>query len=291
MRITDNMRIGMVQRNLAALRQRHATLTNQISTGRKVLTPSDDPLAAAKLMRLSAQAARTRDYQTAIATAQADITLTESTLAQAGGLLARGRELAVQGANDTLTAEDRAVLALEVESLQTQLLATANTRGQRGYLFSGSQVDTPALAADGSYTGDEAVHEVEISPGVRSRVNVTGATAFTAAGGTDAFGALEDLRQALLAGDASQVTGTLANLEASRNQIVRAQAEAGLIMNRLDTADEALSVTAFELARQDAGLGDVDPFAAISELTQLSAIIEQSIAVARITLTTGQNLF
>jgi flagellin-like hook-associated protein FlgL len=62
-------------------------------------------------------------------------------------------------------------------------------------------------------------------------------------------------------------------------------------MNRLDTADEALSVTALELARQDSEAGDVDPFAAISELTQLSTTLEQAIAVARQTFATGNNLF
>ena len=70
MRITDNMRYGQVQRNLASLRSRHATLSNQISTGRQILAPSDDPVAAAKLMRINARAARTRDYRDTIAAAR-----------------------------------------------------------------------------------------------------------------------------------------------------------------------------------------------------------------------------
>jgi flagellar hook-associated protein 3 FlgL len=291
MRITDNMRFGQVQRNLAALRSRHATLTNQLSTGRQILAPSDDPVAAAKLMRINARAARTQDYRDTIASGRADIALSESTLAEASGLLVRAHEIAVQGANDTLSAQDRAALATEVVSLQKQLLVTANTRGQRGYLFSGSQVTTPSLSGAGAYQGDTADHEIEISPGVRTRVNVTGADAFTAAGGTDAFATLESLRQALLANDSSQISATLGGLESSRAQIVRVQSEAGLIMNRLDTADEALSATAFELTRQDGELGDVDPFSAISELTQLSTTLEQSIAVARQTLAVGRDLF
>ena len=107
----------------------------------------------------------------------------------------------------------------------------------------------------------------------------------------DAFATLENLRQALLSNSASQISGTLGDIESSRAQMVRVQSEAGLIMNRLDTADEALGVTALELSRQDSALGDVDPFAAISELTQLSTTLEQSIAVARQTLTTGRDLF
>jgi flagellar hook-associated protein 3 FlgL len=285
------MRFGQVQRNISALRSRHATLTNQLSTGRQILAPSDDPVAAAKLMRINARAARTQDYRDTIAAGRADIALSESTLAEASGLLVRAHEIAVQGANDTLSGQDRRALATEVESLQKQLLVTANTRGQRGYVFSGTQVQTPSLSNAGAYQGDSVDHEIEISPGVRTRVNVTGADAFTAAGGTDAFATLENLRQALLANDSSQISATLGDLESSRSQIVRVQGEAGLIMNRLDTADEALGATAFELSRQDGELGDVDPFAAISELTQLSTTLEQSIAVARQTLAVGRDLF
>lgn len=291
MRITDNMKFDQVQRNLAGLRSRHAQLTNQLSTGRQILAPSDDPVAAAKLMRLSARAARTQDYRDTIAAARADTSLSESTLAQASDLMVRAHEIAVQGGNDTLTANDRVALATEVESLQKQLLVTANTRGQRGYLFSGSQVTTPTLSNTGAYQGDQSDQEIEISPGVRTRTNVTGAEAFGAAGGTDAFATLENLRQALLANDSSQISATLGDLESSRSQIVRVQGEAGLIMNRLDTADEVLGATALELSRQDGEIGDVDPFAAISELTQLSTTLEQSIAVARQTLATGRDLF
>ena len=291
MRITDNMRFGDVQRNLASLRSRYATLSDQVSTGRKVLAPSDDPVAAARLMRVNARASRTADYQNTIKAVRADIESSEGNLAQASQLMVRAHELAVQGANDSLSANDRAALAIEVGALQEQLVSTANARGQRGYLFSGSQVATPALSGAGAYQGDTNEHEVEISPGVRTRVSVTGSEAFTAAGGVDAFQTLENLRQSLLANDAGQIAANLPDIETSRSQIVRVQGQAGLIMNRLDTADEALGVTAFELAKEDSEVGDVDPFSAISELTQLSTTLEQAIAVARKTLTIGQNLF
>ncbi len=291
MRITDNMKFVSVGRSLSALRSRHAEVTGQVSSGRRVQKPSDDPVAAASLARLAAQASRTADFQSTISTVSSDISLTERSLAQASDLMVRARELGVQGANGSLTASDRAMLAGEVAALQKELVATANTRGQRGYLFSGSQTSTAALSSAGAYQGDDIEHEVEISPGVLTRVTVTGGAAFGAAGGTDAFATLEALRQGLLADDTAQIAATLDGLEASRAQIVRVQSEAGLIMNRLDTADEAMSVTALELSRRQSVLGDVDPFAAITELTQLTTTLEQAIAVARTTFNTGNDLF
>lgn len=291
MRVTDNMRFASAQRSLSALRSRHAELTNQVTSGSRIGAPSDDPVAAARMTRLAAQAARTADYRATIDTVRSDIRLSESTLAEASSLMVRAQELAMQGANGSLTAEDRRTLATEVDALRSQLISTANARGSRGFLFSGNLADTAALSPTGAYQGDGGEHAVEISPGVTATVTVSGAEAFTAAGGVDAFGALSALHSALLAGEGEQVAETLANLEASRAQIVRSQAKSGLIMNRLDAADEALSVTALELDRRRSELGEVDPFSALSELSQLTTTLEQAIAVARNTLNTGNDLF
>jgi flagellin-like hook-associated protein FlgL len=64
-----------------------------------------------------------------------------------------------------------------------------------------------------------------------------------------------------------------------------------MIMNRLDSADEALSVTALELDRRRSELGDVDPFSALSELSQLSTTLQQAITVARNTFDSKGELF
>jgi flagellar hook-associated protein 3 FlgL len=289
MRITDNMRFDTVQRSLSTLRSRQSTLTGQISSGSKINSPSDDPVAAARLTRLAAQAARTADYRATIDTVRSDLQLSEGSLAAASDLMVRAKELALQGANGSLTAEDRRTLAHEVATLEVQFISTANARGARGFLFSGNNTDTAALSATGDYQGDSAEHEVEISPGVTAAVSVTGSEAFTAAGGVDAFATLTALRQALESGDGAAVAATLGNLESSRAQIVRVQAKTGLIMNRLDSSEEALSVTALELERRRGEIGDVDPFSALSELSQLSTTLEQAIAVARTTLNGSGN--
>jgi flagellar hook-associated protein 3 FlgL len=291
MRITENMRFNDVARSLSSLRSRLADVTNQVSSGRRVLKPSDDPIAAAQLTRISAREARTLDYQNTISTVRSDLSLSESNLDQASQLMVRAHEIAVQGANGSLSPDDRKQLATELVSIREQLTATANAKGTRGYLFSGSKTSTAAFSSSGAYQGDAAEQQVEIAPGVVARVAVTGANAFGAAGGTDAFAALDTLRQALLADDQQAIAAALDPIEAARSQIVRAQADTGLILNRLDTADEALSVTQLELSKREGELGAVDPFAALSELTQLSTTLEQSIAVARQTLNVGTNLF
>lgn len=292
MRITENMRFLSIQRSLGQLRSQQADLTDQLSSGTRVGAPSDDPVAAANLTRLSGQAARTADYRASIATVRSDASTSEATLAQASDLMVRAHELAVEGGNGSLSATDRKALAVEVSALREQLVSTANTRGSQGYLFSGSQTKTPTLSPTGQYLGDSAEHQVEVSPGVTASVNVTGAEAFTGAnGGTDAFATLAALQTALENNDQAGVTATLDPLEASRAQMTRVRSKAGLILNRLDAADGALATTALELEKRKSSLADVDPVAALSKLTQLSTALDQSISVARNVLGSGQNQF
>ncbi|MET0413192.1 MAG: flagellar hook-associated protein FlgL [Polyangiaceae bacterium] len=291
MRISDNMRFLTMERSIADLRSRQAQAANRASTGRRVIAPSDDPVAAAELTRIQSRLDRTQDFRSTIQSVRSDASLSEATLAQASQFMVRAREIATQGANDTLNPADRAALAVEVSALKEQLLATANTRGTRGYLFSGTQTTTPTLSSTGSFQGDNQQHQVEIAPGVSSTVSVSGSLAFTAAGGVDAFATLDALAQALNADDGRAVAATLGNLEASRDQMVRQQGQAGMIMNRLDTADEALSVMDLELTKRQADLGAADPIETLTELSKLTQALEQAIGVARITLNTEVDRF
>lgn len=292
MRITEGMKFGSVQRSLAELRTRQSEVSEQISTGRRVVAPSTDPVAAAELTRVAANMSRTADLRETVGSARSDIGLIEGSLAEASGLMIRARELALQGANGSLSAEDRRMLSLEVAALREHMISLANARGESGYLFSGALTDTEAFSNAGAYQGDEQEHEVEIAPGVVTRVTVTGAQALTSAnGGTDAFAALQSLEDALLADDASAISGSLNGLDGAREQIVRTQAEAGLIMNRLDSADQALETTELELERVRSARGDVDTFRALSELSDLSTSLEQAIGVARIILNNNIDRF
>jgi flagellar hook-associated protein 3 FlgL len=291
MRISDNMRFLTVERSIADLRSRQAQAANQASTGRRVIAPSDDPVAAAELTRIQTRLDRTQDFRDTIQSVRSDASLSERTLAQASEIMVRAREIATQGANDALNPADRAALAVEVSALKEQLLATANTRGTRGYLFSGTQTTTATLSATGAFQGDNQQHQVEIAPGVSSTVSVSGAAAFTAAGGVDAFSTLDALEQALNGNDGRAVAATLGDLEASRDQMVRQQGQAGMIMNRLDTADEALSVMDLELTKRQTDLGAADPIETLTELSKLTQALEQAIGVARITLNTEVDRF
>jgi flagellar hook-associated protein 3 FlgL len=285
------MRFIAVSRSLENLSSRQLEAARQASTGIRINAPSTDPVGASELLRVDSALARTRGYQETIKTARGDLELTEGTLDEAGTLLQRVREIAMQGSNGSLDASGRAMLADEIAQLREHLIGLANTKGSNGYVLAGNRTDTSPFSATGAFSGDDGIHRVEIGDGVTSRINVSGAQAFTAAGGTDVFATLDGLETALRANDSTAVAATLTGIDASHSQVLNARADAGLLLNRLDTAGSALDHSALVLAARHSDVGDADALEAFTNLSAVTSSIEQAIAVARTTLNTELNRF
>lgn len=143
----------------------------QISTGKRVNKPSDDPVAAARILKLDQELSRIETYQRNAGLAENRLQQEESTLAGSVDIIQRVRELTVQAGNGSLSANDRKSISSEIKERLGQLAQTANTRDASGeYIFSGFQGTTAAFAKDASgswvYQGDEGQRVLEIDDGV-----------------------------------------------------------------------------------------------------------------------------
>src|SRR5450432_944893 len=275
------MRYASVTNNLADVSSRQAAAAQQAQTGLRVNLPSDDPMAAAQLARLSASQAQVTARRGTISSVRGDTELAESSLQQASDLMATAKELAVQGGNGSLGAPERAALALQVKDIKDQMLGVANTKGSSGYLFGGSQTQSEPFSTAGAFTGDDEDHVVDIGNSTPTAVNASGAKAFTVAGGRDVLADLDSLYTALSNNDAAGVSATLTNLDASRAQITNAQAATGTIVNRLDASDAILSNAQLQNAKSSQEVGAADPAAAYTNLTQLNNALQQSVSVSK----------
>ncbi|EGV51079.1 flagellar hook-associated protein FlgL [Candidatus Endoriftia persephone] len=142
----------------------------QIATGRRVLSPQDDPAAAAYILGLRNTISTVEQYQDNSERVRARLELEETTLQGVTNLLPRIQELAVQGQNDALTAEQRNAIAEEVLLLRDQLFSLANTRDSNGeYIFAGFQGGSEPFVSVGagsySYRGDMGERSLQISNG------------------------------------------------------------------------------------------------------------------------------
>jgi flagellar hook-associated protein 3 FlgL len=275
------MRYTSVQRNLARLQSEHADASRQASSGQRIGQPSDDPIAAAELARLQSSLDTSSAHRGAIRAVRGDAELAESTLAQAGELMSRAKEIAMQGANGSLSDDDRNALATETRDLKSAMLQLANTRGSKGYLFAGSQTGTAAFDANGTFQGDDATQNVDIGASSPTAVNSSGAQAFTAAGGRDVFSDLDALASALDSNDSAATAATLDQLDASQRQISGERIRTGLVVGKLDTSDGVLAQLGFDLGSRQADIGAADPFEAYSRMTVLAQSLERTVAVSR----------
>lgn len=115
----------------------------QMSTGQRLLTPSDDPAAAVSSLDLSDTLQINKQYQTNIGVVKDRLSFADSALDSAGQVLQRARELTVQGLNAPLNADDRKALGQEVQQLLDEVTGIANTRNANGeYIFAGHRTDT-----------------------------------------------------------------------------------------------------------------------------------------------------
>ena len=165
----------------------------QIATGKRILTPSDDPAGAGRVLKLEEGIALGTQYRTNARAAAGRLAIEDTTLAAVTNLLQRVRELAVQGKNGTLTSADRQGLALEAQQRRSELLGLANAQDGNGeYLFAGYATGSRPFAANGtgtvSYLGDQGRREVRIGPQRQIATADPGSTVFQAIrGGNGVF--------------------------------------------------------------------------------------------------------
>jgi len=183
------MRISTLQafnNGVAGLQRNYANATRtqeQISTGNRILTPADDPVASVRLLQLEQQQNVLSQYNSNLTAANNSLTQEEVTLNSVNTVLHRVRELALRAGNGSLDAEDRKSIAAELSEREDELLSLMNTRNARGeYLFSGFQGKTQPFVRgpDGSYSyeGDEGQRKLQIASSLNIAISDSGKAVF-----------------------------------------------------------------------------------------------------------------
>lgn len=174
-----NNGVNGIQRNYA-----NATRTQeQISTGNRILTPADDPVASVRLLQLEQQQNVLSQYDSNLTAAKNSLTQEEVTLNSVNTVLQRVRELTVRAGNGSLDPQDRKAIASELGEREDELLSLMNTRNARGeYLFSGFQGKTQPFVRgpDGSYSyqGDEGQRKLQVASSLNIAISDNGKSVF-----------------------------------------------------------------------------------------------------------------
>lgn len=295
------------QRALDAMAQRRSALNDnqlQLSTGKRVNDPSDDPLAAAQGERLRSQLARISIESRMAGFARQMLSSAESTLAQVGDAMQFARESLISAGNGAYGAAERAMIAHQLSGVREQLVSLANRRdGAGGFVF-GGQGTTSApfdLATGAPIAPAPGPHPGEQHTGIDARYTTSqdGRAIFVdPSSGTTIFAALDRAIDVLkdpdlLAGPGgidltTELAAATDALDAAHERVLMARTRAGEQLRAIDAHEVALANGDLDARERLSDLVDLDYAAAISSFqnnrTSLEAAMQTYAQIARLSL-------
>lgn len=271
-------------RQVGTLRAEAERLQEQMGTGERLSRSSDDPVAAARLRTLARGERLAQIDQRSSDLASTDLKMTDDALGSLATLVIRAKELATKAATETLSAEQRAAIGGEVESLREAVLQIANSRNSAGHALFGGQAAGAAYQESGgtaAYVGTAAKEAVDLGDGQSVVPSLTGPEVFAFdAGGapTDLFAVLGDLAAALKGGgDPTGPTGVaLDGLAAGLDQITTAQTVVGARLGWIEVMDERRVANSELVADEQKAIGGADLAVTMTRLQEVTTVLEAS---------------
>ena len=277
MRITTGMQFRSLLSALQQMGSRSATLARQATSGRRVERPSDDPVAAARLMVLSTDIARLDQIDRSAEAGQHVARLVDGTLDALGGLLLDAKQLAVRGASDG-SAIARPAMADEVDGLAAQILVTVAVQTEGRYLMSGTRTDQAPFDAAGTYQGNNDALSAVIEEGQRVVVAPTGANALQ--GVVDVPLVLQELATALRSDDKVRIQAAMGELDLAFEHVTRMRTRVGSSLVRIESGLLRRGDHRVALIEEISALGDASLPDVLVELAQIDRAREAALATA-----------
>jgi flagellar hook-associated protein 3 FlgL len=283
MQISTSLFYANASSRFSKMNERASELQTQISTGKKIIKPSDDPAAAQQLAEFDRKDADAAVFSTNITLAGSLLDQADGVLSQISTQLTRATELATQAANGTQTDATRKIIATELNSIVGSLVGLANTKNVRGQPLFGSASGGLAVVdnKDGTFTfpPDVQVSEVPIADGQTVQATESAKRIFSLAGGNDnTLAMLSKLATALNAGGdvSTTVNSSLDQIGQAVNQVADVSASVGARGARVDLQQQLLVTANTDRSELRGKLEQVDITDAVVQLQQMMTALSAS---------------
>ena len=288
-RMTQGMMSRQALGGMQAGLNRLAKVQEQMSTGRIINRPSDDPTGATSAMRIRASVSDQKQYVRNADNGLGWLNQIDSTLQSATDQVRRAHEVALQGANTgSLGAEAREALAIEVDQIRAGLVSTANATYLERPVFGGVTAGSAAYAeaaltgvvtyVPGALTAGDGVVRV-VGDGAKVRVDVEGPEVF-GPDGDSLFDHLTALAAALRAGDPTAITASAGILDADTRKLTNVQADIGVRTKRVEQARSAASDAELRLTSSLSEVENTDIVKASVDLQLQEVAYQAALAAA-----------
>jgi flagellar hook-associated protein 3 FlgL len=284
MRVNPNYSNDMVTL-MDQAQQAENDAAQQLSTGRRVNQPSDNPAAEAAMIGENSRAASVDQY-----TANSDsltnvLNTANSTLNSVTNLLQRAVSLGVEGANGVMNQSDLNSIAEEVSGIQSQMLSLANTSYAGQYLFAGTATGSAPYVAESvtpgqiDYVGNSQQMKVQVGTGLSVAANLPGSSIFSQPG-ANVFDGLQSLIAALQSGDSSSIATAEVAVNNSLDAVNTAQVFYGGTVNELTNNESFLSQEKLNITTYQNTLVSADVATAATNATASETALNATVAAA-----------
>ncbi len=279
------------------IQQREQQAQQQLTTGLKISTVSDDPTDIANLMQVNSKLAQTQQIASNLGQVKTESDTAEQALQNSVSLMESASSLAAQGQPNTQSAATRSQLADQVGSILQQMVGVANTSVGTRYVFSGDSDQTQPYTVDltqtnpvSAYQGSAATRQVQAPDGSLFPDSLTAQDIFDSANpASNVFSTLSNLRTALLNNDQTGINSSISNLQTSSQYLNDQLAFYGNVQDEVASATNDAANLTTALQTQQSGIEDADETQAITQLTMAST--EQQAALAAEAQLPRQTLF
>jgi flagellar hook-associated protein 3 FlgL len=265
MRITNAQITAMMHNSMNTNSAELGKLMQQMASAKRIMVPSDDPIASVRVLRVEREEASLEQYSKNIANVSGSLSVQEANLTSTSDAMLNVRDLLLWALNGSNSSADLASMASELEIIEGTIFSFANARDEEGrYLFSGTLSDTPALSYDTatqtySVTGNDKHRQAAVANGVLVDENVTALAVY--GNNVDLLNNLHELitriktpgvqvsDPALL----QHLRDTLAELDASHGRVTGAITELGGRQNSLEllkNSNEEVSLVNQKITRE-----------------------------------------
>jgi flagellar hook-associated protein 3 FlgL len=266
----------------------------QISSGKQIQLPSDNPVDYSKIQTLKLAASNLTQYKKNISVAQQSLNLESTALNQFSTLLTRLKELSIQGQNDTNNPADRQAIAAEMSQISDQIQSLGNSTDSNGdYIFGGTRSGTQPFTSEPNggiqYNGDDGRRNVTIGTGLSTPISSNGQEVFMMIPSTTSGGSVKSIYSIinkaisdLKSGNSPTDSGS--DLQAAIDHVSVYQTINGARMNKVNNTQSNIETELTDNQSEQSTLADTDVAAAATKLTQQSLDLSASqAAFAKIT--------
>lgn len=280
-RITHRSISDSALRGLQSSLDRSAKLQEQLSSGKRISQPSDDPSGTASAMTFRSQRAATEQHLRNIDTIQGRLNTTDSAITDLSSRLNKVRELLVQSRSGSLSTEGRAALASEISAIRGNVVDIYNTRYLDRPVFGGTAAGDVAIDTTGTYVGDDQPVELRVNRDAKVRVDVRGTD--VAADSVPAL--LDQLATEVASGTVSATS--FADLDAARSKVLTALGDIGARAARVETARAQVDSLRLDLEGRISQNEDIDLPETIMKLQAQQVAYQSALGAASKILTTS----